>query len=155
MTNWVPLCKLLARRRRRRPVRLSLRSSTARPAAVAGLPTPTATPNRALRPAGLSGGARVPHAVAPRSLGRRFVRHRSLGVLVLVLACHCGVFSFVWIFIQAAFIKKIRPASNLIMLYVIAVVAGGRRLSHLPDLVDAGSAGWNSSGWADLFWRPG
>src|SRR5271157_4980266 len=42
--------------------------------------------------------------------------------LVLVLGwVTCGVFSLVWMFIQSSFIKKIRPASNVTMLYVVYI----------------------------------
>ena len=43
--------------------------------------------------------------------------------LVLVLALvTCGLFPLIWLFIEASFIKKIRPASNVTMLLVIAIV---------------------------------
>ena len=44
--------------------------------------------------------------------------------LVLLLAfVTCGLFSMVWIFIQANFVKQIRPASNAMMLYAIGLAA--------------------------------
>ena len=42
--------------------------------------------------------------------------------LVLVLSfVTCFIFGWVWIFIQASFIKKIRPASNLVMMYALYI----------------------------------
>jgi hypothetical protein len=44
--------------------------------------------------------------------------------LVLVLAIFtCGIFSMVWIFIEAAFVKKLRPNSNALMLYAVGIGA--------------------------------
>ncbi len=45
--------------------------------------------------------------------------------LVLVIGMvTCGIFTLVWLFIQAAFVKKIRPASNATMMYIAAIVLG-------------------------------
>jgi hypothetical protein len=45
--------------------------------------------------------------------------------LVLVIGMvTCGIFPLVWLFIQSSFIKKIRPASNVTMLYILGFVMG-------------------------------
>lgn len=44
--------------------------------------------------------------------------------IVLLLAfVTCGLFSFIWIFIQANFVKQIRPASQAMMFYIIGIAA--------------------------------
>jgi hypothetical protein len=71
--------------------------------------------------------------------------------IVLVLAIFtCGIFSIVWTFIQASFVKKIRPNSNAIVLYAAGM--GGflilgllyatlsRTLIMLAPLVNIGCA---------------
>ena len=45
--------------------------------------------------------------------------HWALVLLIGIFTC--GIFIYVWMFIQAAFVKKIRPASNAMMLYAIGV----------------------------------
>jgi len=43
-------------------------------------------------------------------------------VIVLVLSIFtCGIFALVWMFIEASFVKKIRPNSNAIVLYAAGV----------------------------------
>jgi hypothetical protein len=42
-------------------------------------------------------------------------------VVLLLAIVTCGIFSLVWMFIEANFVKKIRPASNVLTLYAIGV----------------------------------
>jgi len=123
MTNWVPLSQLLAGAAPPpSPPQPPVQQPPAQPQWPGYQPQPQpqqapyAQPAYPAAPVSPMQSPQVPQAggFVPPSL------HWAL-VLVLGMVT-CGVFSFVWIFIQAAFIKKIRPASNLIMLYVIAVV---------------------------------
>jgi hypothetical protein len=42
-------------------------------------------------------------------------------IVLLIAIVTCGIFSMVWMFIEANFVKKIRPASNALMFYAIGV----------------------------------
>jgi len=54
-------------------------------------------------------------------------------VLVLLIGCvTCGLFTIVWLFIQASFVKKIRPASNAILLYAIGLAAPFAAIVVIP-----------------------
>ena len=61
--------------------------------------------------------------------------------LVLVIAMvTCGLFGWVWMFIQASFLKKIRPASNVTMMYILGLalifvgyaIAFGAAMARVP-----------------------
>jgi hypothetical protein len=45
--------------------------------------------------------------------------HWALVLLIGIFTC--GIFIYVWMFIEAAFVKKIRPASNAMVLYAVGV----------------------------------
>src|SRR5215472_12303858 len=60
------------------------------------------------------------------------------GLVLLLSAVTFGLFSWVWMFVQASFVKKIRPASNAIMWYALslAVLLIG---SFVAGLLSAGA----------------
>ncbi len=67
--------------------------------------------------------------------------------LVLVLALvTCGLFSLVWIFIEASFVKKIKPTSKVIMMYALGIILefAGAFLSSFLSVV-LGAAGGDSA----------
>jgi hypothetical protein len=42
-------------------------------------------------------------------------------IVLLIAIFTCGIFSIVWMFIQANFVKQIRPASNALLFYAIGI----------------------------------
>src|SRR5437016_5419111 len=64
-------------------------------------------------------GAMAPQPVAVQGGELPPGLHWALVLLIGVFTC--GIFIYVWMFIQASFVKKIRPASNVLMLYAIGV----------------------------------
>jgi GYF domain 2 len=91
-------------------------------------------------------GAMAPQPVAVQGGPLPPGMHWALVLLIGVLTC--GIFIYVWLFIQASFVKKLRPASNVLMLYAIGV--GGffamgllflsRDLAMLAPLINIGCA---------------
>src|SRR5712692_9989564 len=63
--------------------------------------------------------AGVPPAVARANLPNGL----HWAVLLLLMVVTCGIFSWVWIFIQAAYVKRLRPNNNAIVLYAVGLAA--------------------------------
>jgi hypothetical protein len=69
-------------------------------------------------------------------------------VVLLIAIFTCGIFATVWMFIEANFVKQIRPASNALILYAIGVggifatglLFASRDLMMLAPLVNLGCA---------------
>jgi hypothetical protein len=69
-------------------------------------------------------------------------------VVLLIAIFTCGIFSAVWMFIQANFVKQIRPASNALLFYAIGIggvfaavfLTFARELLMLAPLVNLGCA---------------
>ena len=67
-------------------------------------------------------------------------------VVLLIGIVTCGIFIYVWMFIEASFVKKIRPQSNALMLYTIGVAGffatallfANRELRMLAPFINVG-----------------
>jgi uncharacterized protein DUF4339 len=65
-----------------------------------------------------------PIAVPPAYSGPQYVPPSLHWALVLLLgAFTCGIFSFVWVFIQASFVRKIDPKNSSMLFYALGVAA--------------------------------
>jgi hypothetical protein len=110
MTDWVPVSQVIG-----------------------NIPVPVAAP--AVQPAGYAGAqvyggqpvygmpAAVPGAPVPADF------HWALVLLIGLVSC--GIFTYVWLFVEAAFVRKIAPQSKGLMLMVATVVGiyGGQFLN--------------------------
>ena len=116
MTTWMPLSQLL-------PELVPPPAAPQPP--VYGQPYPGAPLSLFQQPQMASPGGPVPPSL-----------HWALVLLFTILSC--GVFWFVWIFIQSSFIKKIRPDSEVTTLYVIYAVLsfGGGILAGVLSVLD-------------------
>lgn len=43
------------------------------------------------------------------------------GLVLLIGVCTCGLFSYAWLIVEAAFTKKLRPASNAMLLVILGI----------------------------------
>ena len=88
----------------------------------------------------LSGPAQ-PHGAGPVPPGLHWL-------IVLVVGMFTGVFHYVWMFVQAAFIKKIDRQSKAMLLYILGLVAiaGGAAVALVFAFVmSSGSDSWEPS----------
>ncbi len=75
------------------------------------------------------------------------------GVVLLLAVVTCGIFAWVWVFVQAAWMKKVAPASKALMYYGIAVglilLASGLNIYQVSQGVarSAGGSLFNIVGW--------
>jgi hypothetical protein len=89
-------------------------------------------------------GAMAPQPVAVQ--GGELPPGLHWAIVLLLAIVTCGIFSLVWMFIEASFVKKLRPASNVLLLYAIGVggffamglVFLSRELIMLAPLVNLG-----------------
>lgn len=135
MSNWVPLSQLLAAAAAPpSPQAPPVQQPPAQPqwqppaqpqpqAAAYGQPVYPAAPMPGMQP------PQAPQAGGPVPPSLHW------GLVLLFSFLSCFLFGWVWIFIQAAFVKKIRPAADVMMLYIGFVV-----LAVLGDVVAIGSA---------------
>ena len=101
MAEWLPVSQVLAR---------------SGSVADAGAPPPAyaAVPGVAAPPAYAGYGDAMTGAADPPNLS---------WVLVLVLSIlTCGLFSFIWDFVQSAWMRRVQPTSNALFLYIAAFV---------------------------------
>jgi hypothetical protein len=157
MNQWVPVSQILAGGQTPAPQQPAApQPATPQPAA----PQPYAAQQPAAQqPAAPQGYGQTPmyapqQGVAPQQV----VMGTQAGplppglhwALVLLLAIvTCGIFSIVWMFIEANFVKKIRPNCNAIMLYALGIggafvlgfiLAVSRSLVMLSPLINIGCA---------------
>jgi uncharacterized membrane protein len=115
MTDWVPVSQVIG-------------NIPAPAAPVAGYSSPSS--NQGIAPGGAppySGGtvySGVPaySGVSPSSLAGTVPPDFHWALVLLIGIISCGIFFWVWLLIEAAFVKKIRPQSNAIILTVVALV---------------------------------
>jgi hypothetical protein len=65
-----------------------------------------------------------PEAMAPQPVavpGGELPPGLHWALVLLIGLCTCGIFIYVWMFIEASFVKKLRPQNNALMLYAIGV----------------------------------
>jgi hypothetical protein len=111
MADWVPVSQVLGNMPAAPP-----QAPTPGAAAYAGGPTqPVASQPAAMQP-GMAYGA------APVQQVAGLVPPDFHWALVLVIGFFCGLFTYVWLFIEAAFIKKLKPQSNFIVMLIVAMV---------------------------------
>ena len=134
--QWVPVSQILA---------------GAAPAPTPPQPLVPAAQPAAVQPAYGQAPVYGQPAVAPQRVpGTEHVLPPGLHwAIVLVLAIFtCGIFSLVWMFVEASFVKKIRPNSNAIVLYAagiagffcIGLLAFTRSMIMLAPLLNIGCA---------------
>lgn len=104
MAEWLPVSQVLA----------NVGGSPVDPAAAS--PAYTAVPGATAVPPAYAGyGGSMAGVADPPNLS---------WVLVLVLSIFtCGVFSFIWNFVQSAWMRRVLPTSNALFLYIAAFVA--------------------------------
>ena len=111
MNQWVPVSQIL--------------SGSGAPAQQPPIPQQPAQPGVAPQNYGQQPiYAQPPGAMAPQPVpvqGAPLPPGLHWAVVLLIGFLTCGIFIYVWMFIQASFVKKIRPASNVLMLYAIGV----------------------------------
>ncbi|HLW54938.1 MAG TPA: GYF domain-containing protein [Candidatus Angelobacter sp.] len=115
MTEWVPVSQVIGNV----PAAPSPQPAVpATPATYAATPAQPAAMQPAIRQPGMAPpqGAYVAQAV-PGPVPPDF--HWAL---VLVIGFFCGIFQIVWMFIEATFVKKIRPQSNFMTFFVSGLV---------------------------------
>lgn len=75
------------------------------------------------------------------------------GVVLLLAIVTCGIFAWVWVFVQAAWVKKVAPASKALLYYGIAVglilLASGMNVYQAAESLprSGGGALFNIVGW--------
>jgi hypothetical protein len=108
MTDWVPVSQVLASAPAAPPPQ---------PTVPAPLPTYAAVQPAAMQPAVAQPGYPVAAAqVVPGTIPPDF--HWAL---VLVISMFCSIFQIVWLFIEAAFVKKIRPQSSFMVFLILGI----------------------------------
>jgi hypothetical protein len=124
MNNWVPLSQLLAAAAAPSgPLPPPLQQPPAQPQWAGYQPQPQAQPQPQPAAYGQPAYPAAPMQAPQSPQAGGFVPPSLHWALVLVLGwVTCGIFLVVWLFIEASFIKKIRPASNVTMLLVVALV---------------------------------
>ena len=125
MNQWVPVSQILAGAQPQAPV-----PQPAAPQPAAPQPYAAQQP-AAQQPAAAQGYMQTPMYAPQQGIApQQVVMGTQAGplppglhwVLVLLLAIvTCGIFSIVWLFIEANFVKKIRPNCNAIMLYALGI----------------------------------
>jgi hypothetical protein len=113
MTDWVPVSQVVG----------NIPLPAPPPAVPPATPTPGGT---------VYGGTPVAAAVAPAGVQAYGAPAGQVvpgpvppdlhWALVLLIGFFCNIFTLVWIFVEAGFVKKIRPASNHLTLIIIGVV---------------------------------
>lgn len=130
MTEWLPVSQVLAR------------SGAATDPA--GSPAYAAVPGASAPPA-YAGYGNAMGSADPPNLS---------WVLVLVLSIvTCGLFSFIWAFVQSAWMRRVQPSSNALFLYIAAFIAEIFNASFGIGTVMAMHAGMgfgHRSPWASL-----
>jgi hypothetical protein len=112
---------------------------------IGNIPVPAAAPQPAagtVYGAPAAYGAPAGHAAAAVS---QYPPPPSLhwGILILLGVLTCGIFGWVWAFIQAAWVKKVQPESKALLYYGIAVglfvlMFGGAFMAGLQGQAGAG-----------------
>jgi GYF domain 2/Domain of unknown function (DUF4234) len=75
------------------------------------------------------------------------------GVVLLLAIVTCGIFAWVWAFVQAAWVKKVAPASKALLYYGIAVglilLASGMNIYQAAESLPRTGLGalFNVAGW--------
>jgi hypothetical protein len=71
-------------------------------------------------------------------------------VIVLVISLFCGIFHLVWLFIQIAFIKKIKPENNSLLFILLGI--GAQVAAFVFIFAIAINGGIDSAGSTIFFW---
>src|SRR5260221_2323004 len=103
MTEWAPLSQIMGNI----PIQT--------PPAMSATPVATGTPVAAVGT--VYSGAPVYSAMPAMAAGP--IPQDFHWALVLVINFLCGFFRIVWLFIEAGFVKKIRPQSNFLMFLIV------------------------------------
>jgi hypothetical protein len=122
LTDWVPVSQVIGN--------IPVPAAAPQPAAGAVYGTPAAYG----APAGYAAPA-VSQYPPPPSL--------HWGILILLGVLTCGIFGWVWAFIQAAWVKKVQPESKALLYYGIAVglfvlMFGGAFMAGMQGQAGAG-----------------
>jgi hypothetical protein len=115
MTEWVPVSQILGNIALPPPAAPPVPATPAAGGTVySGTPAYSAAPAYGGTPAYAVGAApaAVPTGPVPPDL------HWAL---VLVIGMFCGFFSLVWLFIEASFVKKLKPESNFLAFLIAAI----------------------------------
>jgi hypothetical protein len=71
--------------------------------------------------------------------------------LVLLITCFtCGLFGFVWMFVQAAWMRKVNPNSKALFYYIAAIVVYVIMIGGDVAMIASGSSGTPSAGTSAL-----
>jgi hypothetical protein len=132
MTDWVPVSQVLGNI----PVAPPPQPPAATSGAVyAGVPAqPGAVQPAAMQPAPMQPGMSptgMVYAPAPMQAVPGPVPPDFHWALVLVIGFFCSVFTLVWMFIEAGFVRKIRPQSNFLTFIIAGVVVTAGSLIFL------------------------
>jgi GYF domain 2 len=96
MTDWVPVSQVIG-----------------------NIPVPVPAPAPALGATGTVYGGAPAQALAPVLSEKPPNLH--WGLLLLLHVVTCGLFGLVWMFVEAAWVKKIRPSSQAVIFWALAV----------------------------------
>lgn|SRR5262249_6871997 len=114
MTDWVPVSQIVGSIPPPAPP-APVPSASPQGTVYGGAPTSAAPAATAVAPAGVQAYGAPVGQVVPGIVPPDF--HWAL---VLLIGLFCGLFVLVWLFIEAAFVKKIRPQSN----HIAVIIAG-------------------------------
>jgi hypothetical protein len=114
MTDWVPVSQILA-------------SAPAAPPPQPAAPAAAAAYPAAQQPAAMQPGPMQPvvaqpgYPVAAAQVVSGPIPPDFHWALVLVISMFCSIFQIVWLFIEAAFVKKIKPQSNYMVFLILGI----------------------------------
>lgn len=153
MTAWVPVSQILSSMPAAPPP-----AQPAAAAAAAGYPVAAAQPV-AMQPAPMQAGtmqpgamqpgypqAGVPYAAAPAQVVPGPIPPDFHWALVLVIGFFCSIFTLVWLFIEAGFVRKIRPQGGFLGMLIagMALLFGGGLVAYI-GIIAVAAAGSNDS----------
>lgn len=113
MTDWVPVSQILASAAPTPPPQTQPALGGATPAAVAMQPA-------VVQPGALQPGMAYPGV--PMQAVPGLVPPDFHWALVLVIGFFCNIFTYVWLFIEAGFVKKLKAQSNFMALLIGSIV---------------------------------
>jgi|SRR5579864_5206789 len=140
MTDWVPVSQVLSS------------IPAAPPPAGAGSPLQPAMQPAPMQPAAMQPAYQQPgvaYAVAPAQAVPGPIPPDFHWALVLVIGFFCNIFTYVWLFIEAGFVRKIRPQSGFLGFLIagIACLYGGIFVLYI-GIFAAAAGGSNESAMA-------
>lgn len=141
ITGWVPVSQILA----------SAPSAPPQPEAALVGPTPAAV---AMQPAVMQPGVMQPgmaYPGVPIQAVPGLMPPDFHWALVLVIGFFCNIFPWVWLFIEAGFVKKLKAQSNFLALLIAAVVLiFGTFIAIYAIIIGTAVSGRSEFPWASL-----